>query len=88
MYMRLHTFLGFLITTALTGEVSKNVIRHCLHCFSMLDALNQIKTDNLTGHYSQAFEMFCRQCKILNHILLGFLIILKDKVLWNRHMEL
>ena len=30
----------------------------------MLGVPNQIKTDNGTGYYSQAFEMFCRQFNI------------------------
>jgi hypothetical protein len=53
------TFLGFLVSTALTGEATKIVISHCLYCFSILSVPNQIKTDNGTGYYSQALEMFC-----------------------------
>jgi transposase InsO family protein len=30
----------------------------------MLDVPNQIKTDNGTGYYSQAFEMFCQQFNV------------------------
>ena len=55
------TFSGFLVATALTGEATKNVISHCLHCFSLLGVLSQLKTDNGTGYYNQVFEMFCRQ---------------------------
>ena len=80
-HVTIDTFSGFLDATVLTGEATKNVISHCLHCFSMLSVTNQIKTDNGTG-----FEMFCRQFNITQ--LLGFLIILKDNVLWNRSMEL
>ena len=58
-HVTIDTFSGFLVATALTGEATKNVISHCLHCFSMLGVPNQIKTDNGTGYYSQAFEMFC-----------------------------
>ena len=50
------TFSGFLVATALTGEATKYIISHCLCCFSILDAPNQIKTDNGTGYQSQAFE--------------------------------
>jgi transposase InsO family protein len=32
--------------------------------FFMLDVSNQIKTDNGTGYYSQAFEMFCQQFNV------------------------
>ena len=51
-------------TNSLTGEATENVISYCLHCFSMLGVPNQIKTDNGTGYYSQAFEMFCQQFNI------------------------
>ena len=62
--MWLDTFSGFLVATALTGEATKNVISHCLRCFSILGDPNQIKTDNGTGYYSQAFEMFCQQFNV------------------------
>jgi hypothetical protein len=45
-------FSGFLAATALTGEATKNVMSHCLHCFSMLGVQNQIKTDNGPGYCS------------------------------------
>ena len=61
-HVTIDTFSGFLVATALTGEATKNVIS--LHCFSMLGVPNQIKTDNGTGYYSQAFEMFCQQFNI------------------------
>ena len=63
-HVNIDTFSGFLVATALTGEATKNVISHCLHCFSMLGVPNQIKTDNGTGYYSQAFEMFCQQFNV------------------------
>ena len=63
-HVTIDTFSGFLVATALTGEATKNVISHCLHCFSMLGVPNQIKTDNGTGYYSQAFEMFCQQFNV------------------------
>jgi hypothetical protein len=59
-HVTIDTFLGFLVATALTGEATKNLISHCLHYFSMLVVPNQIKTDNGTDYYSQAFEIFCR----------------------------
>ena len=58
------TFSGFLVATSLKGKATKNVISHWLHYFSMLGVPNQIKTDNGTGYYSQAFEMSCRQLNI------------------------
>ena len=59
--MTIDTFSGFLVATALTGEATKNVISHCLHCFSMLLVPNQIKTDNGIGYGREAFGMFCWQ---------------------------
>ena len=32
----------------------------------MLGVPNQIKTDNGTGYYSQAFEMFCQKFNVTN----------------------
>ena len=57
-HVTIDTFSGFLVATALTGEATKNVISHCLHCFSILGVPNQTKTDNRTGYYSLTFEMF------------------------------
>ena len=51
-HVTIDIFSGFLAATALTREAVKNVISHCLHCFSMLDVPNQIKTENGTGYYS------------------------------------
>ena len=76
------TFSSFPVATVLTGEATKNIVSHC---FSMLGVPNQIKTDNRTGYYSQAFEMFVDNLTL--PILLGFLIILKDKVLRNKYCE-
>ena len=59
-HVTIDTFSGFLVATAYTREATENEISHCLHCFSILGVPNQIKTDNGTGYYSQAFEMFCR----------------------------
>ena len=61
-HVTIDTFSGFLVATALTREATKNVISHCLCQFIfMLGVPNQIKTDNGTGYYSQAFEIFCQQ---------------------------
>lgn len=59
MYMTIGTFSGFLVTTALIGEATKNVITRYLRSFSMLGIPNQIRTDNGTGYYSQTLETFC-----------------------------
>ena len=47
----------------------------------MLGVPNQIKTDNGTGYYSQAFEMFCQQFNV-THVTEIF-VILKETVLLN-----
>ena len=57
--MTIDTFLGFLSATALTGEATKYETSHCLHSFYILDVQNDMKTDKVTGHYSQAFVVFC-----------------------------
>ena len=36
-HVTIDAFSGFLAATALIGEETKNIITHCLHCFSMLD---------------------------------------------------
>jgi hypothetical protein len=48
-HVTIDTFLGFLVTTALTGEATKSLITHYLHCSSVLDVPEKIKTDNRTG---------------------------------------
>lgn len=63
-HVTIDTFSGFLVATALTGGATKNVINHCLCCFSMLGVPNQIKTGNGTGYFSQAFETFCGELSI------------------------
>jgi transposase InsO family protein len=78
-----NTFSGFLVRTAIKRERTKNVISHCLHYFSMLGVPNQIKADNGTGYYSQAFEIFCQQFSVTFITGIFFFLILKDKVLGN-----
>jgi hypothetical protein len=58
-HVAIDTVSGFLVATALTGEATKNIFTHCLHCFSMLGVPNQIKTENGTDYYSHTFETFC-----------------------------
>ena len=60
-HVTIDTFSGFIVATVLKGEATKNIISHCMHCFSMLGIPNQIKTDNGTGYCSQAFETPCQQ---------------------------
>jgi hypothetical protein len=63
-HVTIDTFSEFLVAIALTGKATKNVISHCLHYFFMLDVRKQIKTDYVTGYYSQAFEIFCEQFSV------------------------
>ena len=72
--------------SALTGEATKNVTNHCLHCFSMLGVPNQIKTGDGTDYFSQAFETFCGQLNI-THIT-GIPYNPRDKVLLKEHIRL
>lgn len=65
--MTIETFSGFLVATASTGEATKNVITHCLRCFSVLGVSSHMKTDNGTGYCSQAFGTLCQQF-IITHI--------------------
>lgn len=83
-HVTIETFLSFLVAAALTGEITKNVISHCLCCFSILGVPNQIKTELATA--AMHLRLFVDNLTL--PILLGFLIILKDKVLWSGPTEL
>ena len=52
------------MATAQTGEATKQVIAHCLKCFSLAGVPAVIKTDNGSGYTSQAFKKFCHQFSI------------------------
>ena len=56
-HVTIDTFSGFLVATALTGEATKNVISHCLHCFSMLSDLKH-KTSQMLDCNSQFHYLF------------------------------
>lgn len=58
------TYSGFIVATLRTGEASKQVSAHLLHCFSVLGLPKQIKTDNGPGYISKAFQEFCTQLHI------------------------
>lgn len=55
------TFSGFLMAAAQTGEATKHIINHCLHCSSAMGPPEIIKTENGTGHTSKGFQHFCPQ---------------------------
>lgn len=65
-HVSIDTFSGFMMATAQTGEATKNVISHCLHCFSAMGMPEIIKTDNGTGYTSKGFQQFCTQFSILH----------------------
>ena len=44
--MTIDNFSGFPVTTALTGDISRNVIDHCLQAFTAMGLPKFIKTDN------------------------------------------
>lgn len=48
-------YSGFLRATAQTWEATKNVITHCLKCFSFMRTSKIIKMDNGSGYASKAF---------------------------------
>ena len=58
------TYSGFIIATLQTGEATKHVIAHLLHCFSILGIPKQIKTDNGPGYIAKAFLQFCNTLQI------------------------
>jgi hypothetical protein len=85
-HVSIDTFSGFLGATTLTREANKNVISHCLRyffyiymCLVFQIRLKQIMELAITVEYLRCFVN-----NLTLHILLGFLIILKDKVLRNK----
>ena len=58
------TFSGFILATLQTGEATKHVIAHLLHCFSIVGKPKQLKTDNGPGYTSKAFQDFCLKLQI------------------------
>lgn len=63
-HVTIDTFSGFLMATAQTGEATKHIINHCLHCFSAMGLPKIIKPDNGTGYTSKGFQHFCSQFNI------------------------
>ena len=58
------TYSGFISATLQTGEATKHVIAHLLHCFSILGIPKQIKTDNGPGYIAKTFLQFCNTLQI------------------------
>ena len=54
-HVTIDTYSGFLCATAQTGEATKHVITHLLHCFAFMNLPKIIKTDNGPA----AFATFC-----------------------------
>nr|WOC29362.1 pol protein [Desmodus rotundus endogenous retrovirus] len=63
-HVTVDTFSGFIAATPQTGEASKNVISHMIHCFSALGKPHTIKTDNGPGYTGKNFQAFCQQLQI------------------------
>jgi hypothetical protein len=60
-HVTIDTFSGFVVAIALTAEATKKCDWSLPALFFMLGVPNQIKTENETCYYSQAFEIFCQQ---------------------------
>ncbi|XP_057355982.1 igE-binding protein-like [Manis pentadactyla] len=60
-HVTIDTYSGFLHATALSGESTSQVIRHCLSCFAVMGIPKLIKTDNGSGYTSSRFRTFCAQ---------------------------
>lgn len=63
-HVTVDTFSGFILATLQSGEATKNVIAHILHCLTVLGKPNVLKTDNGPGYTSQNFKTFCSQLQI------------------------
>ncbi|BBG56792.1 pol protein [Simian retrovirus 5] len=63
-HVSIDTFSGFLLATLQSGEATKHVIAHLLHCFSIIGQPQQIKTDNGPGYTSKNFQEFCSKLQI------------------------
>ncbi|ADC33201.1 pol protein, partial [Simian retrovirus 4] len=63
-HVSIDTFSGFILATLQTGEATKHVIAHLLHCFSILGPPRQLKTDNGPGYTSRNFHDFCSKLNI------------------------
>lgn len=55
------TCSGFLFASLHTGEVSSNVIDHCLQAFNAVGLPKLIKTDNEPSYSSNIFTSFCKE---------------------------
>lgn len=74
--MTIDTFSGFLVATALTGEATKNVvIAYIVLCLVFRVRLKQIMELSIAVKHLRYFVN-----NLILPILLGFFIILKDKV--------
>jgi hypothetical protein len=75
-------FSGFLVATALLREVTKIVIGHCLH-YLFLCVVFQIRLKLIMKLAITVKHLRCFVNNLRLPMLLGFFIILKDKVLVN-----
>lgn len=60
-HVTVDTFSGFVCASLQTGEATKDVIAHILHCFTIIPVPIAIKTDNGPGYISSKFKDFCKK---------------------------
>lgn len=60
-HVTVDTFSGFVCASLQTGEATKDVIAHVLHCFTIIPVPIAIKTDNGPGYISSKFKDFCKK---------------------------
>lgn len=63
-HVTVDTFSGFILATPQTGEASKNVISHVIHCLATIGKPHTIKTDNGPGYTGKNFQDFCQKLQI------------------------
>lgn len=63
-HVTIDTFSRFISASAHSGEVTKHVINHMLHIFTVLGQPKCIKTGNGPGYTSNRFKEFCLQLGI------------------------
>lgn len=59
LHVTIETFSSCIFASLLTGEASKDVITHTLHCFTVLGKPKIIKTNNGPGYTGAKFQRFC-----------------------------
>jgi transposase InsO family protein len=63
-HVTVDTYSGVIVTTLLSGQKTKHVIKHLLSTFTWLGIPIKIKTVNAPGYTSLPFQKFCHTRKI------------------------